>query len=604
MRRPGEDRAGEVTPRRAPPWAIAAIAALSIALGMLWFLRGGERNESPRPGNGSGSAGTGRPAEIPIDRAPVEGSEVAVPELPPGPRIDAGGIVIDHRTGRGIAGAAVTITGSRDPRAPPLAYTRTDAAGVFTCLIPERERFDIAVRAEGYAPARWALEGGLTPEGIPLDPAALELEIAPESALWIRPDLPGLPPDENVIVEAQLRQARTPAELGEPLVTRESIALFAEGGRIGSLAMGQYLLSFRTSKQRLGTREVELGMGEERTVELTIGPPVPIRGTIRHNGRPVSGGRLVIWGREHASHAAAPVDERGGYEVSLPSAGSYGFAFTPSRRSPEDGVGGSRELEIASAGTVDLDFRSARLSGLVTGPGGEPIAELAGTLFGPQALSFVTDASGEFALDGVPLGVYRWLFPSPPPGCFGPAAEFAVEGETSARYAFEPAAAIEIRLTGQPDAVGEVGAPQVGLLAAGGEIAPLRPTGEPERWWWPTGGGLLVVQKRGYAPWFSRIAAGEHPERQVVELLPGGELTVTLFGEDGRPIGGHSFRIDPVGAADLPLEWCERRTGPRGSAVVALPPGSYRVRAQLPGGEGAEREIRVHPRTSTECRLP
>lgn len=598
MRRAADERS-----RRARLRALGIVLAAAIIGGAIGLLHDGPEERAARERVEASPAGVAPEPGVGTEPAEVAGEGATGSPRPTGSEIAAGGRVIDHRTGRGVPGAAVTVAGSRDPRVPTLGHARTDSAGVFICRVEERDLYEISVRADGYAPVRFSIADGLTPAGVPFEIGDLELEIAPESVIRVLPDLPGLPPEESVVVELQLRQSRTPAELGEPLVVRQSERLFEGGGRIGSLAMGQYLLSFRTSSQRLGTREVELGMGEERVVEFSIGPPVPIRGTVTRNGRPVAGGKLVIWGRDQASHTAAVVDERGGYRVSLPAAGSYAFAFTPSRHSQGDGAGGSRELAIEGPGIVDLDYRTVRLTGRVTGAEGEPLAGLAGTLFGPQALSFVTDATGEFAFDDVPLGVYRWLFAAPPAGCFGPAEEFAVEGDTEAHYAFAAAVPLEIQLVGEPTDIGEVGAPQVGLLGAGGEVAPLRPTGEPARWWWPAEGGLGVVQKRGSAPWFFELPPSERPPRQLVDLSPGGELTVTLFGEDGRSLDGHGFRIEPIDAPDLPVEWRERRTGPRGSAVLALPPGRYRVSAELAGSE-ASREIRIVEHASTEARLP
>ncbi len=594
---------------RARPWKFALIGAALFVGCALWFIL--EKGSGPRH-SGNGLDGPGITdlggVEAPGGLDPVAGTGGTGPVDPPPPvgaLTEAVGRVIDHLTGRGIAEATVTVTESRDPRVYPLNHARTNSSGVFLCRFPERDSFELTARADGYAPARWSVSGGMTPEGIPIEVADLELELAPESVIWVRTELPGLDAEERVVVEVQLRQARTPVELGAPLQLKQSVALLSPENRIGGLAMGQYLLSFRTSKQRLGSTEVELGMGEERIVEFTLGPPVPIRGTVRHNGRAVTGGKLVIWGRDHHSNTAAVIDDRGGYGVSLPAPGEYSFAFSPTREVPEDGTGGNAEIAIDGSGTFDLEFHSSRLVGRVTGANGGPVPELAGTLFGPHALSFITDELGEFEFEDVPHGSYRWLFPLAPDGSFGPARDFTVEGDTEVEYVFHGASELEviIRRSLSPDSENEVGRPQVCLLEAGGQVTPLRPAGAPDRYLWPIGGGHGVVVQRGWAPWFFEVVPSQYPPALTATLTPGGELTVTIFTEEGRPSGGHIFRIDPIDAPSLPEEWCERRTGPRGTARLTLAPGTYHVRANLPSGE-VEREIRVHERSSTEARLP
>ena len=589
------------------PWQIAGIVAAILILGTFLWIGGGNG-----PGDRTPPTPTdGDPTPRGGDDPPANGGIVdpvrdptPPPPIDPGPQIEATGRVIDAVSGRGVFEATVTVTESRDPRVYPLTHARTNSAGVFFCRFPERDGFELTARAEGYAPARWTLSGGQTPEGIPLEVADLELNLAPESVLWIRTDLPGLPSEETVIVEVQLRQARTPVELGEPLQEKQSAALLSPETRVGGLAMGQYLLSFRTSKQRLGTQEVELAMGEERTIEFVLGPPVPISGTVRHNGRAVAGGKLVIWGRDHHSNTAAVVDDRGGYRVSLPAPGRYSFAFSPAREDPLSGTGGTRELEIETPGEFDLEFHSSRLVGRVVGARGEPVPQISGTLFGPHALSFVTDDLGEFEFVDVPHGTYRWLFPQTPERTFGAAREFDVSGDTEVVYEFELASELEVRVRRDPlpERDTEVGRPQVCLLEAGGVVTPLRPAG-PDRYLWPTEGGSGVVVQRGWAPWFFEITPSENPAPITAMLVPGGELTVTIFTEEGHPSAGHDFRIDPIDAPSLPAEWSERHTGPRGNARLGLPPGTYRVVATI-GGAEASREIRIHERSATEARLP
>lgn len=588
-------------PRLLFPLVVAAL----IGLGVWLFLPRDENSTLPDDGPGSEGQvdptdGTGDGPDTGPDGAGDPGTE-----LPVGPSLDSAGRVIDHRTGRGVPDATVTVTTGRDPSLLPLDHTRTDATGAFLCRFSDVDPLEFTVRAEGYSSAVWRIEGGLTPAGLPFLISDLELAVAPESILWIRPEVTGREPEEPIIVEVRLRQPRLPAELGEPFRTQQNVELIFPETRIGGLAAGRYLLSFRTSKQRLLSRELELGMGEERTIDFVLGPPIPIHGVVRHDDRAVAGGRLLVWGRDQRSSNTAMVDARGQYQLSLPAPGMYSVSFTPSREFPEDGTGGVVEIEVTAGGRVDIDFRSSRLVGRVFGPDGGPAGGMMGTLFGPQALSFVTDADGRFEFDAVPDGEYRWHFSATPEGAFAPSRTFTVDRDLDVTYSFEPSTTLEVVVVRDPapSPGSEVGRPQVALVEPGGRITPLRPADAPDQYEWPLAGGLGVVAQRGWAPWFFELAPADHPAPQTALLTPGGELTVTIFTGDGRAAGGQPFRIVGLDAPPLPEAWCLRVTGPRGEARLALPPGTYRIEADLPEGR-VEREIRIHARAATEARLP
>ncbi len=587
---------------------VITIALVALSLCSIWFFL--EEDKSREETSSKSSRNQADVVEDPNLVDSISSADRPAPErnashIPTGPQIEAFGRIIDQQTGRGVPNATVTITEGTDARIPPLTHSRSDTTGVFTCEFSERSSFRLTIRAEGYAPAYWEVVDGATPSGVPFELANLELPIAPESVLWICPKLQEADPDERFIVDVQLRQPRTPAELGSPLVEKKSTTLLAPETRIGRLSTGKYLLSYRTSRQRLGSREIELGMGQELTIDFVLGPPVPISGVVFHNGRAVSGGRLVIWGRENHSNTAAVIGEDGHYSIQLPAIGSYSFAFSPRYESLEDGSGGSQELRIEGPGTVDLLFSSSRLVGQVLTPDGGPAAQLAGTLFGPQALSFTTDEEGWFEFDNVPHGSYRWLFQLNPEGSFGPVRDFEVTGDTHVLYEFENSTELEVVvvLDSQSANSNEVGRPQVCLLEDGGNLTPLRPGSRPNFYRWPVNGGQGVVFQRGWAPWFFELPPSHHPSPQTATLTPGGELTVTLLSRAGQPLGFQPFRVEPLDAPSLPEAWCLRQTGAGGSTQLTLPPGTYRIVGELAEGE-VSTEIRLHPRTTTEARLP
>ena len=584
------------------------IAALLSGVG-LWISQHEPTEDPNRPSSSNGSTSNGGTSTTelfgPDTPAPDEPTTPNGPPEPVGPQLEAIGQVIDHLTGRGVPDATVSFTESLDARVPPLGHVRTLSTGVFVQEFPERDAFQLTVRAEGYAPSRWEFLDGETPTGLPLELENLELEIAPESVLWIHTSIDGLDEDDRLIVEYQLRKPRIAAELGTPVVDKGNVAILGNETRIGRLVAGKYLLNFRTSRQRLGSREVEIGVAEEQIVEFHLGPPLPVDGVVLHNGQPVSGGRLSIWGRTNHSNTTAVIDEYGRYSVNLPTPGAYSFAFSPDRDAVADGNGGSQEMEIQEGGRVDLDYRSSRLVGRVIGPRGEVLGQLSGTLFGPQALSFTTDEQGTFEFFDVPHGPYRWLFPHAPEGTFGPMREFVVDGDADVEFRFERSTELElvVRRDTAPEEGTEVGRPQVGLLEAGGQFSPLRPGTRPNTYQWPVEGGLGVVVQRGWAPWFFELGPSDHPSPQTAVLTPGGDLTVTIVSGDGRRTGGTEFTIVPLAGAPLPEEWCRRRTGAQGSMTITLPPGTYRIEAEV-AGEAVSTEIEVHARAATEARLP
>ena len=591
--------------RRTP--IISLVCALALIIGG-WLLLGG--GDEPTPGSGGERRGAESPAPSGEGTIPEFGDPDAeggaTPTVPEGePLMQALGQVIDQLSGRGIHDATVTVTENGDPRLPPLGHCRTAKTGVFVHDFPERDSFHLTVRAEGYTSARWQVSDGITPEGIPLELANLELPIAPESVLWIQTEIDGLAPDDRLLVEVQLRQPRTPAEMGTPVFDKGSFTITGPETRVGGLPSGKYLLNFRTLRQRLGTREIELGMGEDQLVEFRLGPSLPIDGVVKHNGRPVQGGRLLIWGRDDHSNTTAMIDERGRYSVNLPAAGRYSFTFNPTPGVETDGNGGSTDIDVEIGGIQDLDFLSSHLIGRVVGASGEPIPRLSGTIFGPHALSFTTDDFGTFEFLDVPHGTYRWLFPQAPEGSLGATREFVLAGDTTIEYRFERSTELEVLVSYDPlpEEGQDLGREQVVLIGESGVPTPLRPGARPRHYEWPVEGGLGAVLRSGWAPWFFELPPTDLPPAQRALLVPGGDLTVTLVSRAGRAAGGTPFRIIPLDAPTIPNAWAERRTGQGGSTRLTLSPGTYRIEAEIDGAP-VSREIEVHPRTRTEARLP
>lgn len=584
--------------------ALALVSAVAVILG--WILFSGNDVELPG-GNGAREQVTG---------GPETGTSNTGTDNPVGPDTDTqetgdtrmmvvSGRVIDVNTGFSLPSVTVSLSDPDSGRRTPIEYVRTREEGTFLVEIPEHSRLRLTARAIGYASATW-----IWSDGYQLDPDAhivggsndLLLSLAPESALWVLADVPDLMADESLLADCRCLQTRTRHELGDFLNTTPRKLENSEC-RFGSLSAGRYLVTLRTHSRVLGRREIELGEGEEVEVSFDIGPPIEVTGIARENGIQVVGGMLSIWSQDDQSSSTSLIGDDGFFMARLSQPGRYTFTY-----SPGDGTGAGSSVVIFIEGneSLDLDFRSGRISGRVLGALGGPIGGMSGSIFGPRSYNFVTDEEGRFEINDVAFGSYRWVFLNTPAATFAPTRTLAVDGDVVAEYRFESAGLIEVRATrddgGLPSS--DVGRPQVYLLEPYGSLSLLKRSDRDRYYFWPSSGGLGVVYKRGWVPYFFQTGPTSSPPRIDAILTPAGEVTVTVVGPDGNLLGGQEFVIEPLEGQNYPPEWLRRRTGPRGTSRVTLDAGNYEVQTVLPGGESVRRSFTVVLHQSTEARLP
>jgi len=164
--------------------------------------------------------------------------------------------------------------------------------------------------------------------------------------------------------------------------------------------------------------------GEETHVVLGAPPkdPVDVHGTVTHAGEPL-GGTMVMFVAEGKdslkSMKTGKVAKDGTYAVRLDAAGHYsvnvqlGFGGMGQQSTFEF----SDEIPEVKDHKLDLAMPTARISGVVRGPDGEPAAGArvslhpetpvaTGTMWGGQYHEGVTDADGKFDVQFLRAGTY------------------------------------------------------------------------------------------------------------------------------------------------------------------------------------------------------
>jgi len=136
-------------------------------------------------------------------------------------------------------------------------------------------------------------------------------------------------------------------------------------------------------------------------------------------------------------------------------------------------------------------------------------------------------------------------------------------------------------------------------LTATGRSILTRP--EPDTVDWPIDGRVILIRARQAAPFTAEIAPDA--DLVVVRLFRCGTISVRFLGEDGRLIVNQPYRIEPVAATPL-HEWLRRRRTQRGSDLVVVPVGRFRITATLDGIGDVERELQVGEDEEVEAELP
>jgi Carboxypeptidase regulatory-like domain len=176
--------------------------------------------------------------------------------------------------------------------------------------------------------------------------------------------------------------------------------------------------------QKMKMTVATINEGEETHVVLGAPPkdPVDVHGTVTHAGEPF-GGAMVMFVAEGKdalkSMKTGKVAKDGTYAVRLDAAGHYsvnvqlGFGGMGQQSTVEF----SEEIPEVKDHKLDLALPTARISGIVRGPDGEPAAGArvslhpetpvaTGTMWGGQYHEGVTDADGKFDVQFLRAGTY------------------------------------------------------------------------------------------------------------------------------------------------------------------------------------------------------
>lgn len=176
--------------------------------------------------------------------------------------------------------------------------------------------------------------------------------------------------------------------------------------------------------QKMKMTVATINEGEETHVVLGAPPkdPVDVHGTVTHSGEPL-GGSMVIFVAEGKdslkSMKTCKVEKDGTYAVRVDAAGHYAVSV-------QQGFGGmgqqstvefSEDIPEVKEHKLDLQMPTARVSGMVRGPDGEPAvgarvslhpesAVATGTMWGGQYHEGATDADGRFDVQFLRAGTY------------------------------------------------------------------------------------------------------------------------------------------------------------------------------------------------------
>lgn len=208
---------------------------------------------------------------------------------------------------------------------------------------------------------------------------------------------------------------------GIRLGTRRTTTSVDGSFRIESVAPGKVSVSARGDRDWNSVSRVQVDVEDGQVARVRLGGSeegrLIVTGTVRAKS-PVAGAQIVFLAQgervqDRDRYRTAKTDEAGRYEIRLAATGSYlaevqAEGFARLRR--------SILIPDAAGMVVDFDLPSARVSGRVLDPEGQPLAEVVVLIepegkwsdaaeAGSEAFTS-TDAEGRFAFEGVEAGEY------------------------------------------------------------------------------------------------------------------------------------------------------------------------------------------------------
>ena len=200
------------------------------------------------------------------------------------------GRVLEKGSGRPVAGVRVELAGG--------PAVRTDQEGIFHLLLPGRGGRLVTFRGEGIQERTLLVDpAGPLPEVVEVLPASGGTQLLrgflAKVEGWVK-DAAGQP-----VVSARVRAFREdPPDPGALLPKGILFARTDPEGRFRLLlpAPGRYRLQAFHPRGGAAQREIALGPGEKRNLELVLEPPLLLRGRVVDGraGRPVEGARVLL----------------------------------------------------------------------------------------------------------------------------------------------------------------------------------------------------------------------------------------------------------------------------------------------------------------------
>lgn len=532
----------------------------------------------------------------------------------------------DVLSGRIAAADDEPVAGARVTLRPPLGPARsvaTDETGRFAFSGLAPGRYDVQVRAEGYAPLDLAAVETPAPE--------LSLVLAPAGRLvgrLLREDTND--PAAPAVVRAFRRGPPSPLAPDLASHSLEAEVRTADGDfTLPDLPPGSYRVEAVTDAGAYGvTGGLEVGPGAASApVVVRVYPGQAIRGRVfsATTGMPIEG--ALVAARDEGRRLSTATGADGSFVLHAVPEGFH--TLVVGARDHAATTVESVEVRLGADTTID-DVRlgaGATLRGTVTGEDGDPRigAEVVlSALEPPETRRVRTDETGTFLVENLTPGPWLLATSDPLAGPGGRRLERLVEippeGDVFLALGGGRGSTLTGRITAANEPVAHAG---VELLRLGGELDRQRQllstrTDADGNYAFPDvapGEMLLLVRVPG-----QEAAPARFPVR-----LPPGPVTIRDFRlpesgvaggvedlDTGEPLAGVLLRLTrPVPEeahgflARLDREVGETRSGPDGSfRFAAVPAGRYRLEAWRDGyGQTSVEDVRVVPGGDTPVRV-